>query len=693
MERAGAPELALREQRRSRPQNCQAAKERLKCASTKHFLKNWTNHLNPPFEPVSKLKHIERNQEDVLGNVMEGAQGHGKLGAKSTQHSGHTAQQKPSNTSQRAAGVCPVQPGNNGKLPASAQTRDRLPPSSSGHLNPERNPKSAQDTVTAAAPQVGSDHPPPGAPHSLNEGLQDRLVCHKENLGPRASTPPVLIRALQSDGNGLGKKRVLAQRQSSAVTSRPVLGPKDRISNRQPKEEPVLDKFRKTLPESKSVSQNTSTRTRPLQPSRFLPASDNLLHKNPGKNQGKTTTVRQPVGKPPGTAPGGSLKHHSQPPPVRRFPTKPPTLGKPEGTTNLKSSLNPGVTLPRPMVKEGMDRKDMKVVPPGHTAASQGTGHPNQSHSIHNSKTPVLEDDLRSRRDELQPELPKAGGMQARCIPRIPSAADRKKQLEEWLASKGKKYKRPPMALLQKQAVKPSCRSIKAKEKQENPEQRCQAEINNVLTQCLKFAEEGVPAEELLAVLSHVPQAEKFAKFWICQAKLLARNGPFDVLQLYREAVSAGAEPVEELRETALSILKDAAQNLEGEKAEEPVPWGPTTPCPGERQPTASTPGLVGRPLTSLPPSIKLQVTSASRGREFPEGPELKFLTPVRRSLRIERVVSLYPEMLKDHDPVVSSLREILDAEEETCFFFRKNLALPEVTELEDLSSYPPKSS
>ncbi|NXD94709.1 CKP2L protein, partial [Chaetorhynchus papuensis] len=276
-----------------------------------------------------------------------------------------------------------------------------------------------------------------------------------------------------------------------------------------------------------------------------------------------------------------------------------------------------------------------------------------------------------------------------------------RKQLEEWLASKGKKYKRPPMMLLQKQAVKPSCRKVKAKEKQENPEQRCQAEINNILTQCLKFIEEGVPAEELSAVLSHVPQAEKYAKFWICQAKLLARSGPFDVLQLYREAVSAGAEPVEELRETALNILKDAGQKLEGnlnilgpagawagggslafpagkqhrEKAEEPIPWGPTTPCPGERQPIASTPGLVGRPLTSLPPSVKLQVTSASR--EFPEGPELKFLTPVRRSLRIERAGSLYPEMLKDHDPVVSSLREILDAEEETCFFFRKNLALP----------------
>ncbi|NWZ42868.1 CKP2L protein, partial [Brachypodius atriceps] len=265
-----------------------------------------------------------------------------------------------------------------------------------------------------------------------------------------------------------------------------------------------------------------------------------------------------------------------------------------------------------------------------------------------------------------------------------------RKQLEEWLVSKGKKYKRPPMTLLQKQAVKPSCRKLKAKEKRENPEQHCQVKINNILTECLKLIEEGVHAEEVAAVLSLVPQAEKFAKFWICQAKLLARNGPFDVLQLYREAVSAGAEPVEELRETALSILKDVGQKLEGNLSVvgltgawvgggslEPIPWEPTTPCAGERQPTASTPGLVGRPVTSLPLSVKLQVTSASRGREFLEGPELKFLTPVRRSLRIERAKSYYPEMLKDHDPVVSSLSEILDAEEETLFFFRKNTALP----------------
>ncbi|NXA15813.1 CKP2L protein, partial [Sapayoa aenigma] len=262
-----------------------------------------------------------------------------------------------------------------------------------------------------------------------------------------------------------------------------------------------------------------------------------------------------------------------------------------------------------------------------------------------------------------------------------------RKQLEEWLASKGKKYKRPPMSLLQKQAVKPPCRKVKAKEKQEDPEQCCLAKINNVLTECLKLVEEGVHAEELSAVLSLVPQAEKFAKFWICQAKLLARRGPFDVTGLYRAAVCAGAEPLQDLREVVLDILKAAGHTsegnlnmggqLEGEKAKQPVPWEPTTPCPGETQPIASTPGPVGRPLTSLPLSIKLQVTSVPRGREFLEGPELKFLTPVRRSLRIERAGSHYPEMLKDHDPVVSSLSEILDAEEETQFFFRKNKVLP----------------
>lgn len=311
-----------------------------------------------------------------------------------------------------------MQPKNNMTFPASAQTRGRLPPSSSGHLNPNTDQKPAQETVTAAAPQVGNDH----SLHSLNVGLQDRLVCNKENLGPQASTSSELIRTIHSNKNSLRKERVLAPRQGRPGTSRSILGQKGSVGNHQAKEEPALDKFRKALPEPRSMSQNTSNRTQPLQPSRSLPASSNLIHKNPGTKQGESTAVRQP-----GTTAGGSLKQHSQPPPVG-FSTKPPTLGKPQGTKNLKSNLNPGATLPspRPTVKEVTDRKDTKVVAPGHTAASQGTGHKNQSHSIHNSKTHVLEDELRSRKDQFKPELPKASGMHARPVPRIPSAPDRR---------------------------------------------------------------------------------------------------------------------------------------------------------------------------------------------------------------------------------------------------------------------------
>lgn len=349
---------------------------------------------------------------------MEGAQEDGKLGTKSRQQTGHSALKKASNTCQRAGGVCPVLPRNNVTFPASAQTRGRLPPSSSGHLNPNTDQKPAQETVTAAAPHVGNDH----SLHSLNVGLQDRLVCNKENFGPQASTSSELIRTIHSNKNSLRKERVLAHRQGRPGTSRSVLSQKGSMGNHQAKEEPELDKFGKALPESKSTSQNTSNRTQPLQPSRFFPASSTLIHKNPGTKQGESITVRQP-----GTTPGGSLKQHSQPPSVR-FPTKSPTLGKPQGTTNLKSNLNQAVTLPwpRPMVKEVMDRKDMKVVAPGHTAASQGSGPKNWSHSIHNSKTHVLEDELRSRRDQIKPELPKASGMQARRVPRTPSPSDRR---------------------------------------------------------------------------------------------------------------------------------------------------------------------------------------------------------------------------------------------------------------------------
>ncbi|KAJ7412032.1 hypothetical protein WISP_99500 [Willisornis vidua] len=110
----------------------------------------------------------------------------------------------------------------------------------------------------------------------------------------------------------------------------------------------------------------------------------------------------------------------------------------------------------------------------------------------------------------------------------------------------------------------------------------------------------------------------------------------------------------------------------------------PRTPSAADRRVSME------RSFLLLSPAVGVTVCEdLLRGKEVLEGPELKYLTPVRRSLRVERAGSCYPEMLRDHDPVVSSLSEILDAEKETQFFFRRNKALPEVTELKGLSSYP----
>ncbi|XP_055551987.1 cytoskeleton-associated protein 2-like isoform X1 [Falco cherrug] len=702
MERTGA---AAQEEQRRLLQERLAAKAKLKCPSAKPFLKQQMNPLNPPLKPVYKLQHVDRNKEEACRNVVKGAQRDGKLGAKSTQHAGHAAQQN-SNTCQRAMVVHPEQPRKSAKLPTglmpsmshSTQTKGRLPASNSGYLNPGRNEKPAQETVTAAAPQTESIDPLPGSFCSLNEGLQDKLVCNKENIRAQASNHPVLNRVSQSHGNSLSNRKVLTHRQSSATMSRAITGPKDRINSRQAKGEPIPDKIRNTLPGSKSVSQKLSIKTQPLQSCQLLTPSTNSLHKNPGVNQEKTNMARQPMGNPLSTLPVGSLKRHSRSPQVNRSSTKPPASSRPLATTDLNSSLKTAgpVQWQRPVARGEANRKDMKVVPPGSTAASRVTVPPNQPRGAHCSKIQAIESNF-SRRERLKPELPKASQtqrVQATCVPKTPSAADRKKQLEEWLASKGKTYKRPPMMLLQKKPLELTWRNVKEKEKQEKQEQLkqlCLEKINNTLTECLKLVEEGVQAEELSAVLSHVPQAEKFAKFWICKAKLLARSGPFDVAGLYKAAVCAGAVPLQELREVVLDILKAADQTSEGEKAEQPIPREPMTPCPREMQQVVATPCLTGASWTKLPISIKLQVTSASRGKELLEARELKFLTPVRRSLRIDRAGSHYPAMLKDHDPVVSSLSEIMDAEGETQFFFRKNKALPEVVELEGLSSYSPE--
>lgn len=58
---------------------------------------------------------------------------------------------------------------------------------------------------------------------------------------------------------------------------------------------------------------------------------------------------------------------------------------------------------------------------------------------------------------------------------------------------------------------------------------------------------------------------------------------------------------------------------------------------------------------------------------------DLKYLTPVRRSCRIQRKSSHLPAMLQDHDPCVNSLAELVTLDDSpNAFIYRKNPALTE---------------
>lgn len=75
-----------------------------------------------------------------------------------------------------------------------------------------------------------------------------------------------------------------------------------------------------------------------------------------------------------------------------------------------------------------------------------------------------------------------------------------RRQLEQWLASKGKCYKRPPMTLPTKKPMKqkPAHRStVQEEQKPEKLEQLYLARINALLTECLKLIEEVGMGKEL----------------------------------------------------------------------------------------------------------------------------------------------------------------------------------------------------
>uniref|UniRef100_A0A8C2UR71 Cytoskeleton associated protein 2 n=1 Tax=Chinchilla lanigera TaxID=34839 RepID=A0A8C2UR71_CHILA len=311
------------------------------------------------------------------------------------------------------------------------------------------------------------------------------------------------------------------------------------------------------------------------------------------------------------------------------------------------------------------------------------------------------------------------------------TAEERKARLNEWRAGKGRVLKRPPNSV----ATQPE-----PERQNENPvgsfwttmaeedEQRLFTDkINKTFSECLNLINKGCPKEEIITTLNdlikNIPDAKKLVKYWICLIRIESIASPIEnIISLYEKAVLAGAQPIEEMRQTIVDIItmknqekdncgqntedacitneqiqeintEDTGVNLEPGKPEmenkhnRNVVFEDCEPQQDDKGKDSTdnfkTPDKENRSscvikynISTTPylQSIKKKMQLDETNSAFKE---LKFLTPVRRSRRLQEKNSKLPDMLKDHYPCVSSLEQLSELGGETdAFVCRPNIAL-----------------
>uniref|UniRef100_A0A674MWN0 Cytoskeleton associated protein 2-like n=1 Tax=Takifugu rubripes TaxID=31033 RepID=A0A674MWN0_TAKRU len=236
-----------------------------------------------------------------------------------------------------------------------------------------------------------------------------------------------------------------------------------------------------------------------------------------------------------------------------------------------------------------------------------------------------------------------------------------RKKLQEWREAKGISYKRPPLPVKPqaKRTVtksQPFCATMKG----EDEAHSLICAVDRSLADCVKLLGEGCPPEQVKAVLSRLPAvSRKFAKYWICQARLMEREGNLEVLPLFEEAVSIVLEVTDEAqgerhpcRFKHVRVFNSVFQisfvnHLLGFLV--PDPMRENLACY-----LRTTVSLVSGSCPHTQPKEPARVN----------GQEVRFFTPVRRSVRIEKASLRYPASLQDHDLCVASYGELISKED-----------------------------
>ncbi|XP_042355120.1 cytoskeleton-associated protein 2 [Plectropomus leopardus] len=310
----------------------------------------------------------------------------------------------------------------------------------------------------------------------------------------------------------------------------------------------------------------------------------------------------------------------------------------------------------------------------------------------------------------------------------VETAEERRAKLAEWLASKGKTFKRPAMTTAEPPKTKVSAKpdaDLKPQSHTEpqpaapcnpEPEPRLEAHepepatthshtpvLMNTTLDLLENSDADPPVEPQDSVDDIVVN--------LCEA-LEAMETPsrcddvFQVTDLCNNVEMVHKKPKDECkdeepkRETPEDVseqpkveqVKDKAEESDDQRVETDDEEVESDDDVGviETTPQMENASVIKYSVKTTPylQSVKKTIadevgTSSSRRKSNIK--DLKFLTPVRRSCRIQRKSARLPTMLVDHDPCVSSLAELVKLDDDpNAYIYRKNEAL-----MEDLPDQP----
>ncbi|KAM6983657.1 cytoskeleton-associated protein 2 [Tautogolabrus adspersus] len=306
----------------------------------------------------------------------------------------------------------------------------------------------------------------------------------------------------------------------------------------------------------------------------------------------------------------------------------------------------------------------------------------------------------------------------------VESAEERRAKLANWQASKGKTFKRPAMPaavqLKTKVSAKPDCGpKLQSQSLKTRPAQASNIDPEPVLEAQNTWRAEVASQSQTPAVMNTtLDLLENFDDVFYGQ-----QDGVDDIVVNLCEALEAMATPTgcsdevskttdvcrevevengNEDKECAEEELKDDVPEdvseqpkVEQMKDEEEVEMDDVEEVESDEGVMETTPNkedasIVKYSVKTTPylQSVKKTIegeVSLSRSKRKSYIKDLKFLTPVRRSCRIERKSSHLPTMLLDHDPCVSSLAGLAQLDDDpNAYIFRKNPAL-----LEDVPDQP----